>query len=218
MAIFPELVLSESRTARDSQLTDISHDRAKEILNKVKVLYFALWQGAGALTIQQVAQFYEVSEESLRQLQKTYRAELESDGLKTLRGKALSDARDQLSLASKSSQVSLWTPRSVLRVGMPMRNSAVAQAVRTTLLDLVEKVIPAQVESLEKLKLENQNLAYQLELAKTQERLMMTTSAIATMHGSQMVALILGKPDAVITRTEKVETLVNSGFRMNRLK
>jgi hypothetical protein len=28
------------------------------------------------------------------------------------------------------------------------------------------------------------------------------------MHGSQMVALILGKPEAIVTRTEKVETLV----------
>jgi phage anti-repressor protein len=63
------------------------------------------------------------------------------------------------------------------------------------------ETIPAQAQEIERLKLE-------LELAKTQERLLTTTSAITTLHGSEMVALILGKPDAVITKTERVETLV----------
>ncbi|MGH2415286.1 MAG: Rha family transcriptional regulator, partial [Microcystaceae cyanobacterium] len=64
-----------------------------------------------------------------------------------------------------------------------------------------KQVIPAQAQEIERLKLE-------LELAKTQERLMLTTQAITTLHGSSMVALILGKPDAVMTKTERVETLV----------
>jgi phage anti-repressor protein len=63
------------------------------------------------------------------------------------------------------------------------------------------EVIPIQSQEIERLKLE-------LDLAKTQERLLMTTNAIATLHGTQMVALILGKPDAVLTIPERVETLV----------
>jgi anti-repressor protein len=63
------------------------------------------------------------------------------------------------------------------------------------------EVIPAQEREIERLKLK-------LELTKTQERLLATTNAIATLHGSDMVALILGKPDAIVTRTERVETLV----------
>jgi prophage antirepressor-like protein len=55
---------------------------------------------------------------------------------------------------------------------------------------------------------ELERLKLELELAKTQERLLTTTSALATMHGSGMVALILGKPEAVITLTERVETVV----------
>lgn len=51
-------------------------------------------------------------------------------------------------------------------------------------------------------------LELELDLAKTQERLILTTQALATMHGTQMVALILGKLDAIVTRTERVETLV----------
>lgn len=64
-----------------------------------------------------------------------------------------------------------------------------------------KQIIPAQSQEIERLKLE-------LELAQTQERLMQTTNAIATMHGSGMVALILGKPEAVITKTEVVEKTV----------
>jgi anti-repressor protein len=63
------------------------------------------------------------------------------------------------------------------------------------------EVIPAQEREIERLKLE-------LELAKTQERLLKTTNAIATLHGSDMLALMMGKPDAIVTRTERVETLV----------
>jgi prophage antirepressor-like protein len=55
---------------------------------------------------------------------------------------------------------------------------------------------------------ELERLKLELDLAKTQERLLATTSAIATLHGSDMLALMMGKPDAIVTRTERVETLV----------
>ncbi len=63
------------------------------------------------------------------------------------------------------------------------------------------EVIPAQAQEIERLKLE-------LALAQTQERLMLTSQAIATMHGSGMVALILGKPDAVVEHVTEVEKTV----------
>jgi anti-repressor protein len=66
---------------------------------------------------------------------------------------------------------------------------------------VIQETIPAQAQEIEKLKLE-------LDLAKTQERLLKTTNAIATLHGTEMLALMMGKPDAVVTRTERVETLV----------
>jgi phage regulator Rha-like protein len=66
---------------------------------------------------------------------------------------------------------------------------------------IIQETIPAQAQEIERLKLE-------LELAKTQERLLATTNAIATLHGTEMLALMMGKPDAIVTRTEKVETLV----------
>jgi len=73
------------------------------------------------------------------------------------------------------------------------------------------QVIPAQAQEIERLKLE-------LELAKTQERLMQTTNAIATLHGSGMVALILGKPDAVVERVTQVEKPSSATSAVNQSK
>lgn len=192
MTILTESAFVESKSLRDNQLATVSHDRSFEILNRVKSIYFALWQGTGAATTQQIAKFYEVSNDVVQKVLQRHRDELIEDGLKTLRGKQLKDAADTLSIPSKTSQVTIWNPRSALRLGMLLQDSEVAKIVRTSLLDIVEKVVPSQSQELERLKLE-------LELAKTQERLLTTTSALATMHGSGMVALILGKPDAVIT-------------------
>ena len=83
---------------------------------------------------------------------------------------------------------------------------------------LIEKVIPAQTQELERLRLENQNLHLQVEVAKAQksaaeaqERLMAASSALAIINPG-LPALVLGRPDAVLTKTEVIEktVLVNS--------
>lgn len=201
MSLLSDSVLVESKSARDNQLELLSHDRAQEILGKVKALYFALWRGIGMTTTEQIAEFYAVTREVVYQVVKRHRDEFDADGLKTVKGKALKDASDILSVPSTTSQVTLWTPRASLRLGMLLRDSEVAKTVRTTLLDAVQQVMPSQAQELDRLKLA-------LALAQTQERLLQTTQAIATLHGAEMVAMILGKPDAVLTRTERVETLI----------
>ncbi len=137
-------------------------------------------------------------EVNIRQLLKTHRAEFVSDGLQTLRGKDLKQVRDLLSLTSMSVNVTVWTPRAAMRLGMLLRNSAIAQALRTSLLDAVETVAPAQSQEIERLKLELQVAQAQATAAQSQERLMQVSSAIVTMHGAGMLGLILGKPEAII--------------------
>ncbi len=214
MNILSDSVFTESKTARDNQLAQIEPKQATEILSKIKSLYFALWFGTSTTVTEQVAEFYEVPEHNLRKLLKCHRSEFTSDGLKAIRGKALKDARDLWSLPSKTSQVTVWTARAVLRAGMLMRDSEVAKAVRTSLLNAVEKVIPAQSQEIERLKLENQNLSLQLEVAKAQqqtvyaqERLLAASNALAIINPT-LPALVLGRPDAVVTKTEVVEKTV----------
>jgi hypothetical protein len=227
--ILAESVLVESKSARDKQLERVSHDRAQEIFNKVKILYFALWQGVGTSTTDQMAEFYEVSVDAVQKVIQRHRDELEFDGLKTVKGKDLKSLRaiaiDGLSIPDATTIITAWTPRAALRLGMVLRDSAVAKAVRTALLDAVEKVIPAQTNRIRELELE-------LELARardsaaraedatvrSQERLMLATHAIASMHGSGMVALILGKPDAMIDRVTEVEKTVLCNERGQPIK
>ena len=76
------------------------------------------------------------------------------------------------------------------------------------MLDAVETVIPAQSQEIERLKLELELARAQESTARTQERLMQATNAIANLHGTGMVALILGKPDAILTHTEVIEKTI----------
>jgi hypothetical protein len=207
MTIVSDSVLVESKSARDHQLERISPERAQQILNKLKAIYFAVWKGEGNTTTELLADFYEVPEANIRQLLKTHRAEFVSDGLQILRGKDLRQVSDLLSLTSKTVNVAVWTPRAAMRLGLLLRNSAIAAALRTTLLNAVE-IIPAQAQEIELLKLELEVAQAQATAAQSQERLMQATNAIANLHGTGMVALILGKPDAVITHTEVIEKTI----------
>lgn len=133
-------ILLESKAARDGQLTKVSHESATDTLSKAKALVFALWQGTGAATTEQMAEYYQVPAETVRTVFKRHREELDSDGVKVLRGKALSEAKFTMNLAPNTDKVTIWTPRAALRLGMLLRDSAIAQQVRTVLLDVAEKV------------------------------------------------------------------------------
>lgn len=188
--ISSEIVLLESRAARDGQLAAMPQERASQILEKVKGLFFALWQGTGLATSEQTAEYYEVTTDVVRDNIRRHREEFESDGLKVLRGKALKDAREIISLPSDTSQATVWTPRAAMRLGYLLRDSEVAKQVRTASLDLIEKTIPAQNEQLRALELTNENLKMQLALVDR-------TNAMAIMHGIPTTLLLLGKGDHI---------------------
>jgi len=118
MPILSDSVLVESRTARDDQLGDMPHQKAQTIIEKVKGLYFALWQGVGVATTEQMKEFYDVDIDAVESALRRYRGEFESDGLKTLKGKQLKDfkhASAAAAEASKISQLVTWTPRAAER-------------------------------------------------------------------------------------------------------
>lgn len=224
MTILSDSVLIESKSARDNQLAQMPHERAASILNKVKALYFALWQGTGAATTEQIREFYEVKIDAVEAALRRCRGEFEADGLKTLKGKLLKDFKHVSASeaeTSKAPSLTIWTPRASLRLGMTLVDSEIAKAVRTSLLDAAE-AIPTAVDKVRELELQLAVAQAQREAAlahadtaRTQERLMLATHAIATMHGSGMVALILGKPDAVVepppTVVEKTVLMTESG-------
>jgi hypothetical protein len=133
-----EQVLLESQAARSSQLAKIE-DRAEDLLNKAKALHFNVWQGTGIATTEQVAEFYEVPIETVRQIVKRNHQEFEADGLKVLHGIEIRLVSDTLSLTNKARNLTIWNPRATLRLGYLLRDSPIAKAVRTTSLDFIEQ-------------------------------------------------------------------------------
>ena len=207
MNILTDSVLTESKSARENQLAQINEERATEVLNKIKSLYFALWKGEGIATTEEMSDFYEVEAPTIRQIRQRHSEEFSSDGVKTLRGQDFKDVRDTLSLTYRQSSITVWTPRAALRLGMLLRDSIVAKQVRTSLLDVVEKVIPAQTQEIEKLKLELEVAKAQRGAAEAQQKLMAASSALAIINPG-LPALVLGKPEAVVTKTEVIEKTV----------
>ena len=138
MNINPEM-LTESKVARNDYLVTINQVKAQELLAKAKAMIWAMWQGAAIATTEQMAEFYEVPNSTVRQVLKRHRDEFESDGVKVLRGKALKDVSFKLSLTPKTPNLTAWTPRAGVRLGLLLRDSQVAAFIRTVVLDIVEE-------------------------------------------------------------------------------
>jgi len=189
--ILADSVLVESRTARDSQMERISHERATEALNRAKALLFALWQGTGVTTTEAIVRYYDVESSVVRHASKQYRDELVSDGWHEVKGsenlKSLrSIGCEVFSLPEATTRVAIWTPRAALRLGMVLRDSAVAKAVRTALLDAVQHVIPALAHENERMKLE-------LHLLRAKQKYQDTGYAIQLSTSPTVLAWLRGE-------------------------
>ncbi|PEK10538.1 hypothetical protein CN683_26710 [Bacillus toyonensis] len=144
----------DNKVERDSLVNRV------EVLEKVKNLL--LLPELEMATTQQVAEFYEVKVDTIKQLVKTNRTELESDGYIVKNGgevvKSLSEKislKELLSTPGKQTVTlrngdkfvfanrmnALFTKRAILRVGMLLRDSEVAKEVRTQLLNIEENTV-----------------------------------------------------------------------------
>jgi len=156
-------------------------------------------------TTEEIACYYEVESSVVRHASKRHRDELLSDGWREVKGREeLKTLRDKgcevFSLPEATTRVAIWTPRAALRLGMVLQDSAVAKAVRTSLLNALEQVIPAQAEEIERLRL-------QLALAQTQERLMAASQVLGSIN-PELPVLILRPDVTVMEREVLIETTV----------
>ncbi|MER6977664.1 restriction endonuclease [Streptomyces carpinensis] len=126
--------LLESRSLRDSVM-----DRT-DVLDRVKAL--SLLPDGMHVTTAMVAAYFEVAETVVNNLLSRHRQELESNGLRVLRGADLREFQ-KLNLSSSSggypqrrSGLAVWSRRAILNVAMLLRDSDVARQVRTYLLDM----------------------------------------------------------------------------------
>ncbi|HDR8030866.1 MULTISPECIES: phage antirepressor KilAC domain-containing protein [Bacillus cereus group] len=113
-----------------------------EVLQKVKDLL--LLPNMEMATTKQVADFYEVSHEVVKDIIRNHREELESDGFIKLSFPNIKEEVkiDNLSLLSSGVSyrgANVFPRRAILRVGMLLRDSEVAKEVRSQLLNIEEK-------------------------------------------------------------------------------
>ena len=141
---------------KETQFIDDRHLRDKNVsrfnvLEKVKDLL--LISGTDYAVLSQVADYYEVGLEAIASLVKDNREELLEDGLinatgvetKEILGKFSKDFANQRGyftcdgIKFNHRNNLLFTRRSILRVGMLLRDSVIAKEVRTQLLNIEEK-------------------------------------------------------------------------------
>lgn len=166
-------ILIESKSLRESVIDHV------DVLDKVKRLI--MLPDDIHVTVEMVADFYEVSNDVIRKVSARKKEELESDGMRTIHGKELKDMKSFCGLSRNVGRLTLFNRRSVLRVGMLIEESGVASAIRSKLLDIeedkspnvsivqptgVEDLIIMQAHSVKELKLK----VSELEVQQKQDR------------------------------------------------
>lgn len=138
----------ESKSIRNTTLDSVNYD----FLDKIKVIPYLTKDMV--LTIDQVANYYEVTAEAISTVIKRNRSEFESDGMVTLKGEELKKFMEEITegqdglckvqsepckMTSKIRHITLMTKRSLLRMGMILTNSGIATKVRDYLLNIEER-------------------------------------------------------------------------------
>ncbi|WP_415395157.1 phage antirepressor KilAC domain-containing protein [Rhodococcus globerulus] len=121
-----DLTAPSARAERDSLAT------RTEVLDKVKVL--SLLPDDMHATTEQVATYFEVGIETIKNVVKRNRDEIEDDGYRAVTRSAFEE-RFTMNLPSSASTIALFPRRAILRIAMLLRDSTVARQVRTYLLD-----------------------------------------------------------------------------------
>lgn len=138
---FSDEFLVESKAAREQGLAKLKAQHSEErILNKVKSLFFAVWRGVGRISRQQLAEFYEVSVDTIDSNYQRSKDEFVSDGVEVLRGNDLKEGKRIMRLPSSTSQETVYTPAGALRMGFILRDSQVAKTVRTAAIRFIQGV------------------------------------------------------------------------------
>lgn len=149
-----EVELIEKKDLRDEYINRI------EVLEKVKQLL--LLPDINLATTQQVADFYETNIENIKWHVKANKDEIESDGytvwkandfsrelnypikINRYRGRFEVEFSNDTKEKFAPSGVALFTRRSILRIGMLLRDSHIAKEVRTQLLNIEETATVSQ--------------------------------------------------------------------------
>lgn len=165
--------MSESKIITSESMVD-NHDLRNELIARTEVLdkvkKLLLIPEMNCMTIRQVADYYEVDVDTIKRCCQRNRTEIEGDGVvnKTPKifkeilkgttcsvknfeqknGKLAIQIDDNTRLEIPNRGIKCFSKRAVLRIGMLLRDSKIAQEVRTQLLNIVEHTAEEKPELL----------------------------------------------------------------------
>lgn len=142
-----EAILTESKTMREEYIKDEYFD----ILDKIKAIPYMTKDMV--VSVEQVANYYEVTKKAINTIIERHRDELESDGIMVLKGEDLKEFKQQVwylhgedtkIIPNKTTVLTILTKRAMLRIGMLLTTSPIAKQVRNYLLDSEETLTEKQ--------------------------------------------------------------------------
>lgn len=165
--------MPESKIITSESMVD-NHDLRNELITRTEVLdkvkKLLLIPEMNCMTIRQVADYYEVDVDTINRCCQRNRTEIEGDGVvsKTPKifkeilnrttcsvknfeqqnGKLVIQIDDNTRLEIPNRGIKCFSKRAVLRIGMLLRDSKIAQEVRTQLLNIVEHTAEEKPELL----------------------------------------------------------------------
>ena len=139
-----EIILTESKTMREDF---VQNEEMYDILDKIKAIPYLTKDMV--VSVEQVANYYEVTKKAINTVIERNRIELEEDGVMVLKGDELKELKNEVSylhdedtklIPNKTTVLTILTKRAMLRIGMLLTTSMVAKEVRTHLLNCEEQV------------------------------------------------------------------------------
>lgn len=135
-----EAIYTESKTLRNEAISSTNAD----FLDKIKAVQYLTEDMI--LSVDQIANYYEVSKKSVETIIIRNRDEFEEDGMQVLVGEELRQFKEIVNSPSNEGKLidgrtpsfTILTKRSLLRVGLIMTNCAMATKIRNYLLNLEE--------------------------------------------------------------------------------
>lgn len=133
-----EQILIESPTMREHYINNV------DVLDKIKaVLYLT---DDMVVSVEQVANYYEVSIKAIQTVIQRHRDELEEDGIYVLKDDQLEDLKEKIcdlhgedyKISNKTRSLTILSRKAFLRIGMLLTTSFVAKQIRNYLLNIEE--------------------------------------------------------------------------------
>ena len=123
-----QTILLESKTARNGAIQEVTNERMDDVFHKVKGL--VLLPDNTHVTVEMVANYYEVGLEAINSLIKDNRDELIGDGIKVLEGEQLKSFKNISQISNRAKALTIIPRRAILRIGMLLRDSEIAKQIR----------------------------------------------------------------------------------------